>query len=207
MRRGAITTALVALAGLAVAAPLALAAPSQYVPAASKPAERGNVPSDFRRHSGPHWTWYGPRNWIDSQGTNDLIVSSPTGVDYLHYGAGGVICQSSPKSYYDQFRPYLKNSGGFYGKKLRNRRYTDVGKIRRLPQSFYGPYGFRQKVEFAGKRPSGEKIRGEATLDYFAVPNTTSCGQAFSIRSAPDKGFSGAIKTLRKVQQFITFNG
>lgn len=170
-------------------------------------AARGqHIPSDFRRHENPYWVWYGPAHWIDSYGQYDLIVSSPTGDDYLHYGASGVICHDTPADYFHYVRGYTKQSGGFYGKQLASSKYTNVGKIRHLPDDYgYGPYGYRQLDRWKGQRPSGERIQGEVVFDFFYV-DAYDCGQAFSVRSAPSNGFGNAIETLRKIQQLIFTN-
>ena len=164
-----------------------------------------HIPSDFRRHENPYWVWYGPAHWIDSYGQNDLIVSSPTGDDYLHYGAGAVICRNTPADYFRFVRAYTKQSGAFYGKQLAKSHYTKVGQIRHLPESYYGPYGYRQATEWKGARPGGEGIQGEVTFDFFYV-DAYDCGQAFSVRSAPSNGFGNAIDTLRKIQKLIFHN-
>lgn len=164
-----------------------------------------HIPSNFHRHENPYWVWYGPANWVDSYGQNDLIVSSPTGEDYLHYGAGGVICADTPAHFFQQIRAYTKQSNGFYGKTLKSSKYTQVGNVRHLPSSFYGPYGYRQQTKWKGKRSNGEQIQGEVTFDFFYV-DSSDCGQAFSVRSAPSQGFNNAIDTLRKIQKLIFYN-
>jgi hypothetical protein len=175
------------------------------VPSGAIAAKGTNVPPNFKRHENPYWVWYGPANWIDSYGQYDLIVSSPTGDDYLHYGASGTVCYPTPGKYFKWVRQYFKQTGGFYGKKLARSGYTKIGKIKHLPQSYYGPYGYRQQTKWKGVRSSGERIQGEITFDFFYV-DAYDCGQAFSVRSAPANGFDQAIKTLRKIQKLIFHN-
>ncbi len=79
----------VVLAGSAVLTSLAVVAVGA-IPASAA------VPKGFVRHEAAHWTWYGPANWVASEGANDLYLSSPTGTQYLHYGAGAAPCAYPP---------------------------------------------------------------------------------------------------------------
>jgi len=163
------------------------------------------VPRDFVRHEVTHWTWYGPRGWIESEGANDLIVTSPTGTQYLHYGAGGAPCTypgvwSTPKEFFSYMRRgYLKGARsnfGLYSRGIKHARYTKVGRISKV-----GPNYLRQTSTYTGKRGK-TPIRGELVLDFFYV-SPGVCGERQQVRAAPAKGYSKSVKTLRKVQSLI----
>ena len=113
-----------------------------------------HVPSDFRRHTGRYWTWYGPKGWIDSQGQYDLLITSPVGRDMVHIGVSAAPCYNDPNDYFDAYRAFLKRTGAFYPKPLKSSRYTEVGKVRHL-SSDATPYAWVQKVQFEGKKKSG----------------------------------------------------
>jgi hypothetical protein len=197
MHRKAIATLVGITLLLALALPLASA------------SGHGHVPPDFRRHQGTYWTWYGPKPWIDSQGPNDLVITSPVGKDMVHLGVSGAPCYQTPGAYYKDFRAYLKQSGAFYPKPLRSSKYTKVGKVRHLSVDAT-PYAWVQKVQFKGtKRSGGGGIRGEADLDYFYDQASNSCLQQFTIRSSLAEGYHDSIKTLRAITKpgNITSNG
>ena len=73
------------------------------------------VPKGFVRHEAAHWTWYGPANWVASEGANDLYLSSPTGTQYLHYGAGAAPCA---------YPPYYSDAPGYFSLVLNSYKST-----------------------------------------------------------------------------------
>lgn len=165
------------------------------------------VPKNFVRHDLTHWTWYGPADWVASDGANDLLVGSPTGQQFLHYGASAAPCvYPGAWSTSDEFFAYWRNltlagatsDYGLYSFALKGARYTSVGPVQTIGQNY-----LRQSTTFTGKR--GKKlIRGEMVVDFFLVDAVSAaCGQRLQIRSAPAKGYKSSIKVLRKVQQFI----
>ena len=163
------------------------------------------VPKGFVRHEAAHWTWYGPANWVASEGANDLYLSSPTGTQYLHYGAGAAPCAYPP--YYSDAPGYFslvlnsyKSTAGqpfsLYSKGIKKDRYTKVGAINTIGTNY-----LRQTSKFTGKR--GKKvIRGEIIIDFFAVDYGT-CGSRQQVRAAPASGYKKSIKTLRNAQTLI----
>ena len=55
--------------------------------------------------------WYGPQDWVASDGANDLLVGSPTGERFLHYGASAAPCVYPPLwSTTDEFFAYSRNT-------------------------------------------------------------------------------------------------
>jgi hypothetical protein len=188
MRR---TSGLIGSASLAVALAASVAAPA----AAATP------PGNFERHEGAHWTWYAPPRWVAAEGANDIYISSPTGVQYLHYGAGGTPCYE-PSAFFSAARASYRSSHaafGLYSKPLASARYTKVGPIRTIGQSYY-----RQTSRFQGRRRNGAQIRGELVLDIFAVePLSGVCGERQQVRSAPSRGLARALRLLRLVQSLI----
>ena len=179
----------VVLAGSAVLTSLAVVAVGA-IPASAA------VPKGFVRHEAAHWTWYGPANWVASEGANDLYLSSPTGTQYLHYGAGAAPCAYPP--YYsdapgyfslvlNSYKSAANQPFGLYSKGIKKARCTEVGAIK--------------TSKFTGKR--GKKvIRGEIIIDFFAVDYGT-CGSRQQVRSAPASGYKKSIKTLRNAQSLI----
>ncbi len=166
-----------------------------------------NPPSNFRRHEMAHWTWYGPKNWVAAEGANDLYVSSPTGTQYLHYGASAAPCMYPP-NYSDVpgFFSFVRNSYlsaasqnfGFYSHGLRSARFTSIGAVKQVSPTYV-----RQTSRFTGKS-GGTAIKGEMVLDFFVVDATSGvCGERQQVRSAPAKGFKNSVKLLRQVQTFI----
>ena len=181
----------------------ALAAAIIVLPTAS-PASAA-VPKGFVRHEQAHWTWYGPAKWVAAEGANDLYLSSPTGTQYLHYGAGAAAC-SYPPYYSDAagFFTYVRNSYratarqnfSLYSRGISKARFTKVGAIKLIGQNY-----LRQTSQFTGKR--GKKvIRGELVIDFFAVDYGV-CGERQQVRSAPATGYAKSIKTLRSAQALI----
>lgn len=174
--------------------------------------ERGaNIPSNFKRHTNTYWTWYGPRSWIDSYGANDLYVSDPVGDAMLHRGFSAAPCytnsnqtQLAPEKWFRALRANF-NPSAFFQKRMRDGRYTKVGRVRHLPNGDYGPYGYRQTDTFKGTTRSGNAVRGEMVLDYFYDQGSASCGEGFFIRSALKSKFSDEIKTLRKISKLVFY--
>ncbi|MFN8159872.1 MAG: hypothetical protein U0R52_02345 [Solirubrobacterales bacterium] len=189
---GAIATLAVAVIGLGVAGTAAAATP----------------PGNFKRHENRYWTWYAPKGWGAAYGANDIYITSPTGTLFLHYGAGGTPCT---------YPPYYNSVGGFFSlvrkSYLQNRRknfdlyshplagasFTNVSGIRQIQQGY-----FRQVSRFQGRRPNGERIKGEMVLDLFVVDAFSNvCGERQQVRSAPVNGNAKALKLLRIVQSVI----
>ncbi len=163
------------------------------------------APKGFVKHSEKSWTWFGPRAWGAAEGPNDIYISSPTGKQYLHYGAGGAVC-FSPGVYNDPagFFAFVRNSYmasakqnfSLYSKGIKRARYTKIKPIKSLGANYV-----RQKAKFKGVR-KGKRIKGEMTLDFFAVSGGV-CGNRQQVRSAPAKGFKKSRKQLRQVQKHI----
>jgi hypothetical protein len=175
--------------------------------ALAAPAQRGNgPPSNFVRHAGAHWTWYGPQGWIDSQGANDLYVGSPTGTLFLHYGASAAPC-SYPGAYttIGQFFAYVRKgylagvhqNYDFYSFGLSGAKFTSKPAPRRIGSNYY-----RQVLKFRGRRPNGKQIKGEMVIDFFYA-GSGACGERQQVRSAPARGNRGSIRLLRQVQKYI----
>ncbi len=166
-----------------------------------------NPPSNFRRHEMTHWTWYGPRTWVAAEGANDLYVSSPTGTQYLHYGASAAPCVYPP-NYSDVpgFFSFVRNgylstaaaNFGLYSHGLRSARFTSIGAIKQISPTYV-----RQTSRFTG-RSGRTAVKGEMVLDFFVVDAASGvCGERQQVRSAPAKGFKASVSLLRKVQTFI----
>ena len=187
--------------GIAVLAAVSLALPLSAPADAADP----DIPRNFVRHELTHWTWYGPQDWVASDGANDLLVGSPTGERFLHYGASAAPCvYPGYWSTSDEFFAYFRNASlagaaenfGLYSFPLKGAKYTNVGGIQTIGENY-----LRQRSTFTGKR--GKKvIRGELIVDFFYA-GAGSCGERLQIRSAPAKGYGPSIKVLRKVQTFI----
>lgn len=192
MIRRASITALCTVVALAVAAPTATAADP-------------DIPRNFVRHELVHWTWYGPDDWIASDGANDLLVGSATGEKFLHYGASAAPCVYPPYwSTTDEFFAYFRDLSlkggsepyGLYSYPLKGARYTGTSAVRTIGQDY-----LRQTMRFTGKR--GQRvIRGEMVVDFFYA-GAGSCGERLQIRSAPAKGYKSSIRVLRTVQSLI----
>jgi hypothetical protein len=182
------------------------AIPALLAIAAALPATAGAAsasatpPGNFERHDGEHWTWYAPPGWVSSEGANDIYVSSPTGTQYLHYGAGGTPCYP-PAEFFAGVRSSYQSSHsafGLYSLPLASARYTKVGPIQEP-----SPYYYRQSATFQGKRPSGAVVKGEIVLDLFAVDAYGTCGERQQVRSAPSKEIAKSLKLLRVVQSVL----
>lgn len=191
---------------------LALISVAAFAPAASNAASQGHhasiaareIPSDFRRHEETYWAWYAPKSWVASSGKNDLNISSPTGTLWNKYGVSGLVCPGTADQWFrylrENYRDTAKGGFGLYSRPLKGAHFTKVGKTRRRDT-----YYWRQTVNWAGKRRSGTKIKGEMVMDIFVVDAFSGvCGQRFQVRGAPAKGFGRSIKTLRAVQSTIT---
>lgn len=159
----------------------------------------------FKRRELQHWTWYGPAGWVSSEGANDLYISSPTGTQYLHYGAGGASCTYPP--YYTDvngFFAFVRNSYlatakqnfSLYSLGIKKAKFTKVGAVKTVGQNWV-----RQTSAFTGKHGK-TAIRGEMVIDFFYAGNGV-CGDRQQVRSAPTSGYKNSIKTLRKVQSLI----
>jgi len=189
--------------GLSVAILGTVALIATSAPAAT--AADPEIPRNFVRHELTHWTWYGPQDWVASDGANDLLVGSPTGERFLHYGASAAPCVYPPLwSTTDEFFAYSRNTAlagassnnGLYSFGLKGARYTSIGAVQTIGQNY-----LRQSVKFTGKR--GKKVvRGEMVVDFFYV-DAGACGERLQIRSAPAKGHKASIKVLRKIQPLI----
>ena len=113
-------------------------------------------PGNFERHESPTWTWYGPPGWVSSEGANDLYVSSPTGTQYLHYGAGASPCYE-PAGFFKYVRASYQSSHqafGLYSHPLASARYTKIGPVQTTGQLY-----FRQSANFQGearRRPADQ---------------------------------------------------
>ena len=133
-------------------------------------------------------------------------MSSPTGVQYLHYGASGAPCSYPP--YYNSvpsFMAYVRNgylaakaqSFNLFSFGLRTARYRNVGPIRTV-----APLHYRQTSTFVGTRRTGQQIKGELIVDFFAV-GAGVCGERQQVRSAPVTGYQTSIRRLRQIQSLI----
>jgi len=190
MRRGAFLSAFAVAACLVIASAASAATP----------------PGNFKRHEITHWTWYGPKGWVSSEGANDLYISSPTGELFLHYGASGAPCAYPPYwtsigGFFDYVKKGYKQAAGqnfdLYSHGLSSARYTGT-RTRQINSSY-----FRQTSTFQGKR-GGKLIRGELVVDFFAVDAFSNvCGERQQVRSAPAAGFGKSLNLLRTVQKFI----
>ena len=150
-----------------------VAAPADAANAGKADANAGAgpaaIPSNFRRHAMQHWTWHGLAKRVAAEGANDLYVSSPTGVQYLHYGASGAPCSYPP--YYNSvpsFMAYVRNgylaakaqSFNLFSFGLRTARYRNVGPIRTV-----APLHYRQTSTFVGTdgRDSRSRVNSSST--------------------------------------------
>lgn len=171
---------------------------SAMAPAAAAAA---TPPGNFERHEGEHWTWYAPPGWVASEGANDIYIGSPTGALYLHYGAGGTPCYE-PAAFFSAVRSgYGGSKAAFslYSKPLASAHFTKVGPVRST-----GSLAFRQSSRFAGRTRGGKQIKGEMTLDLFAVDVSSGvCGERQQVRSAPARGNARSLRLLRVVQSAI----
>lgn len=167
---------------------------------ASAASASGAPPGNFERHEGVHWTWYAPPGWVSSEGANDIYVSSPTGTQYLHYGAGGTPCYAPAEFFAGVRTSYASSRSAFslYSLPLSGARYTKVGPIQEPSPGYY-----RQSATFQGKRPSGAAIKGEIVLDLFVVDAYGTCGERQQVRSAPSRGIAKSLKLLRVVQSVL----
>lgn len=193
-------------ATIAIGAGVAAAKPSSeqsgVSPAKGAEAFRGaNIPKNFRRHQNRYWVWFGPKGWIDSYGANDLTVSSPIGRDRLHFGISSVYPCVEPAQWFAFIRRNARASGDLYSKRLRTSRYTRVGAVRQV--NIPGiPFSWKQDNAWTGKRPNGQRIRGDLTIRFY-WDGVETCAQDFSVRGTPGKGFAKSIRVLRKVQKLI----
>ncbi|MCB0918272.1 MAG: hypothetical protein KDC39_06855 [Actinobacteria bacterium] len=163
------------------------------------------VPRGFVKHTEGNFVWFGPRSWGAAEGQNDIWISSPTGTQYLHYGAGGAACAypplySDPAGFFSYLRSGYLNTArenfSLYSKGLRRARYTRVGRIQTINANY-----LRQRSTFTGIH-RGKRIRGEMILDFFAVGGGV-CGNRQQVRAAPQRGFGRSIRQLREVQKYI----
>lgn len=189
-RRGVLSSA---LAVVSVAAVFSAAAPA------------ATPPGNFKRHVNRYWTWYAPKGWGAAYGANDIYITSPTGLLYLRYGAGGVICPATAGGFFNALRGSFRNfkgNFGLYSHPLRSASYTGVGAVTK-------PFGqnrayFRQAATFKGTRRNGSQIRGEIILDIFVVDAFSGiCGQRQQVRAAPSRGIGDSLRLLRIVQSVI----
>ncbi len=182
------------------------------LPACALAAAKGSVPSNFVRHVNNYWTWYAPKHWVASYGANGIDITSPVGDDYSGLGFSSAQCPSanSPKAaaakYFKAVRPFYRQQGTYDSKPLRRSHYTKVARIKHLPSSYYGPYGYRQKTQWAGKRKDGDAVRGEVYFDWFYDPGSASCGEATQARSAPKSRYARILKTLRQIESLLFYH-
>ncbi|MGK2956178.1 MAG: hypothetical protein ACSLFI_10985 [Solirubrobacterales bacterium] len=166
--------------------------------AAPPPQASGALPSNFVRHKEANWVWYGPESWFASSGANDINVASPTGKLWLKFGSGGVVCPNSAGEWFRSLRNNYRDTagGGFglYSKPLRTARFTSIGRIQQLDTVY-----FRQKTKWVGRKRNGQQIRGELTMDVFAVDSFGTCGQRFLSIGAPSRGNARSLRLLRTV--------
>jgi hypothetical protein len=101
----------------------------------------------------------------------------------------------------------VNGPAGLYAKTLTSDRYTAVGAIQQLAATSLYRSRWRQRVEFAGARQNGKRIRGEMLMDYTVSVYGDSGAESFGIRSAPRRGYNGTIGTLRLVQRLIFYCG
>lgn len=199
--------ALTVSAVFAAAGTVSTTAAAQQATAPILAVSAPNPPSNFRRHEMQHWTWYGPKNWVAAEGANDLYISSPTGTQYLHYGASAAPC-IYPPNYSDVsgFFSFVRNgylstaaqNFGLYSHGLRSSRFTSIGAVKQMSPTYV-----RQTSRFTGKS-GGTAIKGEMVLDFFVVDAASGvCGERQQVRSAPTKGYANSVRLLRKVQTFI----
>ena len=162
-------------------------------------AEAAGPPKGFTRHEITHWTWYAPKAWISSEGANDLYIMSPTGTEFLHYGASAAPCANPPEFFAYIRNGYLAAAGAnldLWSRGLKGARYTSIGEAKPI-----GPNYYRETSKFQGKR--GKKvIKGELVVDYFAVSYGV-CGERQQVRSTPAVGYAKSIKVLQNVQKYI----
>ncbi|HEX4655221.1 MAG TPA: hypothetical protein VH274_05725 [Mycobacteriales bacterium] len=96
---------------------------------------------------------------------------------------------------------------GLYSKTLASDRYTAIGAIQPLTSTSLYRTRWRQRVEFAGVRPDGHRIRGEMVMDYTVSVYGDSGAESFQIRSGPRRGYDNVISTMRLVQRLIFYCG
>jgi len=156
------------------------------------------LPDNFERHKENNWVWYGPGDWVASSGQNDINISSPTGKLWIKFGASGVICPNSADEWFTGLRNSYRNTAGagfgLYSRPLKTARYSSIGPTREISTNY-----FRQKDKWVGRKRNGQQIRGEFTMDVFAIDGLGTCGQQFLSIGAPSKGNAPSLKLLRTV--------
>lgn len=182
------------------------------------PAVAVDPPGDWTRHVDRPWTWYAPDGWVAAAGPYDLNISSPTGVKWVKYGFSEAPVDvtktdaANAATWFAYWRAQMRQGSvnapaGLYSKILASDTYTAIGAIQQLPAAQLYRTRWRQRVTFAGVRPSGHRIRGEMVMDYTVSVYGDSAAESFQIRSAPRRGYDAVIGTLRLVQQLIFYCG
>lgn len=182
------------------------------------PAGAVDPPGNWTRHEDPPWTWYAPDGWIAAAGANDLNISSPTGSKWVKFGFSAAPVDATQTdaanaaAWFAYWRTQMAQSsinafGGLYSKPLASDRYTALGAIQQLPATQLYRTRWRERVTFAGVRPSGKRIKGEMVMDYSVSVYGDSGAESFQIRSAPRRTFDDVVGQLRLVQQLIFYCG
>lgn len=162
------------------------------------------VPSDFVRHqAGPNWSWFGPRNWLASHGTNGILISSPTGAQQVGMAFAPIPCApgqtalGSANNFFPRGRAMFRDGSGLA--QWQTRSFSTPRRLAGL-----GPNYFRQDITFAG-RNNGALMRGEGSIDYAIT--RSGCTYIFRSRVTPNSQFDGAVGRLRAISNNINYFG
>lgn len=162
-------------------------------------------PRSIRHQGGPHWVWFGPRNWQAATGAYGITISSPEGLRSLDYGFSSILCATgntlgeSVNQHFAQQRAAVRNAGTW--RRLR----MQAGPIRRLSPTQFGVNYFRQTAAISG-RAQGVAMRGELVFDYSLATGPTYCFSRNQSRVAPANGFGVSIRQLRSMQAVLAYS-
>ncbi len=162
-------------------------------------------PRSIRHQGGPHWVWFGPRNWQAATGAYGITITSPEGLRSLDYGFSSILCATgntlgeSVNRHFAQQRAAVRNAGTW------RRVRMQAGPIRRLSTTQFGVNYFRQVVAISG-RAQGVAMRGELVFDYSLATGPTYCFSRNQSRVAPANGFGVSIRQLRSMQGALAYS-
>lgn len=167
---------------------IALLATSLALAATASAADRsGPVPSNFVKHEGQYWTWYGPADWGASYGAYGITITSPGGNDVVDYGGSSIFCDGTPEQHFKTARRQLKSQIA-----LDKVRFRNVSSVKQKSGAAV------QTFDWSAQTRNGKGILGEFELQYAPVDAQYCYGSTLA-KYGPEKGFSKTIKILRAV--------
>ena len=152
-------------------------------------------PSNFVKHDGQYWTWYGPADWGASYGAYGITITSPGGDDVVDYGASSVVCDGTPEQHFTSARRQVKSQIA-----LQKVRFQNVSRVKEKGGATV------QTFDFSAQTRRGKGILGEIELGY-APDGAGGCIGSTLAKYGPEKGSNKTIKILRAVWNNTFYHG